>query len=151
MLTPETAEDLTAALRGLIRRTRTLNVRAREADPDVMPTWLAALLANLEHGEGSRLGDLAERLGVTASTLSRQVTYAESLGYARRAADPGDRRAACLTLTEDGAEALRSYRARFVRLLQEAVPDWTDEEGRDLVDRINRLGAAVDRFRDTRP
>ncbi|WP_420753473.1 MarR family winged helix-turn-helix transcriptional regulator [Rhodococcus sp. O3] len=151
MLAPETAEDLIAAVRALVRRSRSLNVRAQQADPEAMPNWLVALLANLEHGGGCRLGDLADRLGVTASTLSRQVAYAESLGYARRGADPDDRRAACLTLTEDGAEALRSHRARLVRLLQEVVPDWTDEEGRDLVDRLNRLGAAVDRFRDARP
>ena len=148
MLAPDTAEELIAALRALIRRTRSLNVRAGEVDPDVLPTWLVALLANLEHGDGCRLGDLADRLGVTASTLSRQAAYAESLGYVRRGADPDDRRAACLTLTEGGTEALRIYRARFVRLLQEVVPDWTDDEGRDLVDRLNRLGAAVDRFRD---
>ncbi|WP_068157164.1 MarR family winged helix-turn-helix transcriptional regulator [Rhodococcus phenolicus] len=150
MLAPDTAEELIAALRALIRRSRSLNARARAADPDVMPTWLVALLANLGSGEGCRLGDLADRLGITASTLSRQAAYAESLGYARRGADPDDRRASCLTLTDTGAEALHEYRSRFVRLLQEVVPDWTDEEGRDLVDRLERLAAAVDGFRDAR-
>lgn len=151
MLTPDTAEELISALRALIRRSRNLHARARASEPDVMPAWLVALLANLEHGEGCRLGDLADRLGVTASTLSRQVAHAESLGYARRNADPDDRRASSLTLSDAGTAALQEYRARFVCLLQDAVPEWTDDDGRDLADRLNRLSAAVESFPGVRP
>lgn len=151
MLSPTVAEELIAALRGLVRRSRAFDATARDTDPDALPGWLAALLAHLETTGCHRLGELADKQGVTASTLSRQLTYAESLGYAERQADPDDRRAARLVLTDKGATALRNHRMRYVAIVREAVPDWTDDEARELIERLSRLGAAVDRLPTAHP
>lgn len=143
MLSQRCAEDLVDALRLLARRSRLLDVTARGADPDALPTWLASLLANLEIAECTRLGELAERLGVTASTLSRQIAHAESLGYAVRTPDPDDRRAANVALTADGAAALGRHRAGYIALLREAIPEWTDHDAEELVELLTRLGDAI--------
>lgn len=60
-----------------------------------------------------RLGDegplsaarLARRLGFTRQTVAESTTILLRDGLVSRSADPGDRRAPLLTLTEDGAEA----------------------------------------------
>ncbi|WP_435277575.1 MarR family winged helix-turn-helix transcriptional regulator [Rhodococcus yananensis] len=141
VLSQGSAEAIVEALRVLVRRSRALNSGSRIAD--TLPTWLAGLLAHLEVSDGGRLGELADGLCVTASTLSRQLAHAETLGYAARTPDPDDRRAANVTLTAAGADALARHRAAHITLLRQAIPDWSDADAADLVERMMRLADAI--------
>ena len=48
------------------------------------------------------VGELAEHLGVTASTMSLTLKRLEEVGYIRRDRDPSDRRVTNVRLTEAG-------------------------------------------------
>jgi DNA-binding MarR family transcriptional regulator len=56
------------------------------------------------------IGSLAERLGVTQQAASKAVADLERRGYVRREADPGDRRARQVALTERGDAAIAAGR-----------------------------------------
>ena len=69
------------------------------------------------------VGELANHLGVTASTMSLNLTRLEKAGYISRERDPADRRVMNVLLTESG-ERLRSAQTmldpeRVHRLLHE--------------------------------
>jgi DNA-binding MarR family transcriptional regulator len=60
------------------------------------------LLLALAASPGGRMGDLAQRLGVTARALTPVTDGLESEGLITRVVDPADRRAFRLELTESG-------------------------------------------------
>ncbi len=66
------------------------------------------ILYHLGRAPGSRLKriDLAERLGLTASGVTRSLLPLEKLGLVSRQADPRDARVGFATLTEAGRELL---------------------------------------------
>ena len=69
---------------------------------------LAILLA-LGNARGGRLRrvDLAERLGMSQSSVTRLLAPLEKLGMVRRQVDPGDRRASYAELTDAGRRLAR--------------------------------------------
>lgn len=80
------------------------------------PACVAALVTVVRSGP-LRMGDLAEREGVTPASLSRVVASLERGGLLERSADPDDRRSAFVTATSEGrqvADALRSARAAIL-------------------------------------
>jgi DNA-binding MarR family transcriptional regulator len=60
---------------------------------------------------GTRLTDLAVRAGLGPSAMLQIVDDLERGGYVIRNADPTDRRAKLVTLTDDGLAAMRRTRA----------------------------------------
>lgn len=76
--------------------------------------------------EGTRITDLASRLGVTKQAVSQLVTELEELGVLERAPDPDDARARLVRFTElgragllDGLGLLRELEAECARELGE--------------------------------
>lgn len=67
------------------------------------------VFGNIE-ARGTRLTDLAARAGLGASAMLQIVDDLEQRGYLVRTADPTDRRAKLVSLTEDGLEAMRRTR-----------------------------------------
>ena len=57
--------------------------------------------------DGLRLTDLASRAGITAQSMGELVDDLEVKGYVERRADPGDRRAKRIHLTERGRKNAR--------------------------------------------
>jgi DNA-binding MarR family transcriptional regulator len=85
-VTTDRARELLLGVRGLVRRFSV----AERADVACCGVTVAQA-ATLEtlHREGAlRLGSLGRRLGVTPSTLTRNVERLEAAGLVRRAADP---------------------------------------------------------------
>ena len=58
-----------------------------------------------------RLSELSDRLHIAPRTATEVVDALESRGLVRRRADPGDRRATLVELTEHGAGILEAIRA----------------------------------------
>ena len=54
--------------------------------------------------DGTRVGVLAERAGVTKQAMAQLVAHLEEHGYVERVADPGDRRAKLVRATARGRE-----------------------------------------------
>jgi DNA-binding MarR family transcriptional regulator len=97
--------------------------------------------------EGSvRIGDLAERMGVTQQAASKAVGELESLGYVERAADPADGRVRRVGLSTRGREAVattRSVRAEIERELGEALgADRVEAARRAALDALEWVGGA---------
>lgn len=61
----------------------------------------ARTLAHVARAEGERQNVIAERLNVEAMSLSAMIDRLEARGLVAREADPTDRRAKCLRLTEN--------------------------------------------------
>lgn len=131
-----------------------------QSDPSRLDEWVrlgltmtqVRVLAMLEAEEGLRAGDLAARLEVQPSTVTRIVDRLERDHLVRRDVDPNDRRMVRHFVTNSGIEALtqlrRSGRARFnevferlseeqVERVVEALRDLT--EMFDIVDKKERV------------
>ena len=88
------------------------------------------LLAKLRHAGGAplRVTTLAERLGVDTPTVTRKVQQLERLGLVVREADPDDRRAFRISLTEAGNETLDRLTAAKRRWLDRLLTGWSPDE-----------------------
>jgi DNA-binding MarR family transcriptional regulator len=75
------------------------------------------LLQTLSDVSPARIGDLAERLHLASSTVSGLIAQMMSAGLVRRDTDPADRRAAVVTLTNEG----RAQLAQWERLHEQRI------------------------------
>ena len=98
------------------------------------------LLALLEENEnGVRQKDIAEKIGINASSLSEQIDRLEQDHYLERQANPEDKRSTLIVLTEKGKA--RAYEVQDER--QKAAADFcarlTDEEKDALIHLLDKL------------
>ena len=99
----------------LVRRIRRLIAeRARMVHPDLSPVAYSMLMALNESGS-RRASDLVGLFSVDKGAVSRQVQSLLELGLIERAPDPEDRRAAILSITEEGSRRLASIAAMVAR------------------------------------
>jgi DNA-binding MarR family transcriptional regulator len=77
---------------------------------DITPGQLRALRVLRHHGT-LRLSELSDHLRIAARSGTEVVDALESRGLVRRSADPGDRRATLVELTEHGEGVLDAIRA----------------------------------------
>lgn len=93
----------------------------------------------VEAGDGIRLGDLGERLGVDAPTVTRRAQQLEARGLLRRAADPLDKRAQLVQLTSAGTRSIEKATSAFRRWLEEVLADWSGSERHQLATLLERF------------
>ncbi|GAB2921014.1 MarR family winged helix-turn-helix transcriptional regulator [Streptomyces heilongjiangensis] len=98
-----------------------------------------ALLRQIADSDPMRPGELANRLGVEASHVTRQVQQLQKFGYVSRVPDPDDRRAQRIELTPAGQQAIDRVREAGVRGMQLALADWSSEELRQLAGLFHRM------------
>ncbi|MFG1665544.1 MarR family winged helix-turn-helix transcriptional regulator [Streptomyces sp. Y7] len=98
-----------------------------------------ALLRQVADTEPLRPGELAARLGVEASHVTRTVQQLQKSGYVTRVPDPQDRRAQRIELTEAGRQAIARVRDAGARGMQLALADWAPEELRELATLFHRM------------
>ena len=97
------ARALRAAIRALVRRF-SISERADVQCCD-MTVAQAATLEALQAEGPTRMGDLGRRLGVSPSTLTRNMSRLEERGWVRRASDAADGRVSRVHLTAAGVRA----------------------------------------------
>ncbi|OYD67157.1 MarR family winged helix-turn-helix transcriptional regulator [Rhodococcus sp. OK302] len=140
MVTPETAESVIHSLRALVRRHREIAWAGSHGQTrGALPEAMGALLSLMSADEVSRTTELAAKLRITASTLSRHAAQAEDAGYLQRQADPNDGRASLLSLTPSGKQALAVHRRAHTQRLLTHLHDWTEEEAAELARSLERL------------
>ncbi len=86
----------------------------------------AATLSALRLGGPTRAGDLGRRLGIDASTLTRNLDRLASRGLVKRVADAEDARARLAELTVAGREAAAAVAEQeeaFARSILDHLPD----------------------------
>ena len=114
-------------------------VRQAKSQPSLYPM----LRRIAEHQP--RLTELAELLNVDLSAVSRQVRQLEDRGLVARSADPDDRRAAMLSLTAEGKEALAEFRASQRRRMAELLEGWSRADRAALATLLTRLADDLER------
>jgi len=95
------------------------------------------ILYYLERAPGAKLRrvDLAERLGLTASGVTRSLIPLEKLGLVSRQSDPGDARVGFATLTATGRQLLTYAVTSVQTVAQEA----TASVPKDQIDGLSAL------------
>jgi DNA-binding MarR family transcriptional regulator len=102
-------EALADALGAIARQLRDRSAETL-APWDITPSHLRALRMLTRHGT-MRLSELSQRLEIAPRTATEVVDALESGDLVRRRADPGDRRATLVEVTEHGAGILAEIRA----------------------------------------
>jgi DNA-binding MarR family transcriptional regulator len=103
-------------------------------------------LWQLDQAPGSRLRrvDLATRLNVSQSTVTRLALPLEKLGFVQREADPRDARVGYVLLTKAGRQRVAEARATLERMAMDIFRDrWTGKEIATLGDLLGRLTASL--------
>jgi DNA-binding MarR family transcriptional regulator len=85
--------------------------------------------------DGSRLTVLAERSGFSKQAIAEVVDELERSGYAERTADPADRRAKLIRLTERG----RAAQLAAARILADMERTWARRLGADQIGMLRRM------------
>jgi DNA-binding MarR family transcriptional regulator len=88
----------------------------------------AALLRHLALAEPVRAGELATRLTVEASHVTRQVQQLERTGHVTRVPDPDDGRAQLIELTEAGRREVERMRAVGCLAVRQVLGGWPAED-----------------------
>jgi DNA-binding MarR family transcriptional regulator len=94
---------------------------------------------------GVRASDLAERLHVHKSTISRAVNSLERLGLIERAVHPDDGRAQQLRIHPDAKQRLESFRIRSHAWLDDLLVNWSEEDRSLFGTLLARLNSAAGR------
>ncbi|MFF4525126.1 MarR family winged helix-turn-helix transcriptional regulator [Streptomyces bluensis] len=97
------------------------------------------VLRQIADSEPLRPGELAGRLVVEASHVTRQVQQLQRAGYVTRVADRDDRRARRIELTPAGRSAVDRIQEVCRRGMRRSLADWSPEELRDLAALLHRL------------
>lgn len=111
---------------------------------------LGVLWVLAEAGE-SRLSDVAARLCLDPSTVSRQVRQLTDAGFVGRASDPDDGRAWRLDLTAAGRRVLADAQAGRRAALQAALTGWSATDRTALIDLLTRLADDLEGLADSPP
>ncbi|MGW4387755.1 MarR family winged helix-turn-helix transcriptional regulator [Streptomyces sp. NPDC004685] len=131
----ELAERLRAAIQLLLPELRAHGMQSR-----LTPSRLAALAALSAHGP-LRISDLATRMGIALSTVSRMVDLLDGFGWIEREADPEDQRATLIALNDTGQALLDSTRRQAATRLAERIDQLTADHRHTLHDALPALEA----------
>jgi DNA-binding MarR family transcriptional regulator len=98
-----------------------------------------AILRHIAESEPLRPGVLAVRLSVEASHVTRQLRQLEQDGYVIRVADPDDRRAQRIQITDAGLAAVERIREVSRRGMEMALAGWSEEDIEQLAALFRRM------------
>ncbi|WP_030332849.1 MarR family winged helix-turn-helix transcriptional regulator [Micromonospora parva] len=133
------AGELGLRLYDLVRSVRLLKQRRADEHPAI-PAGMLGMLVQIEQLSGDcHARDLAERIRLDASTVSRSVAALVAHGLVERRPDPTDKRATILAVTPAGRAALADSHRWYGEVLERALADWTPGE-------VAALSAALGRF-----
>ncbi|HTJ68980.1 MAG TPA: MarR family winged helix-turn-helix transcriptional regulator [Actinospica sp.] len=108
-------------------------------EPEGIDHGASMVLGVLYRRGPSRPSEIAQHTGLDLSTVSRHCRFQEDAGRLVKVADPADRRAHRLALTDAGVEHVdQLWRHRIARL-QEAVGHWSAADARTLSILAERL------------
>jgi DNA-binding MarR family transcriptional regulator len=128
----ETAARLRVAVARLARQLR------QQSPGGLTPSQWSALVTVEDH-QSLRIGDLADREGVSAPTATRLVASLEEAGLLSRTSDPADRRTSYIALTEAGREKLEWSRSVRTASLAERLSAMPDDEVRRILELLPLL------------
>jgi MarR family transcriptional regulator, organic hydroperoxide resistance regulator len=101
------------------------------------------VLATLSHGDGIMQQELSERLLVTKGNVCGLIDRAEAAGWVERRADPEDRRANRIFLTQTGRERLAVTLPDHHDLIQEILGPLGNQQLQELHDALDQIVARL--------
>jgi DNA-binding MarR family transcriptional regulator len=102
------------------------------------------LLARTLVADGpGRITDLADRLGLDPTTVTRQVATMEAAGLVRRRRDPHDARVSMIELAALGRRRMQEVQAAREARVGQLVESWTPADRRAFGDLLARFNAAI--------
>jgi DNA-binding MarR family transcriptional regulator len=143
--TPQRSRHLDDIAEGLPRRAALLShLFLKHTTLGVSRTEIGVLQAASERPQ--RITDLAAAEGVTQPAITLVVNRMAARGWVVRVADPGDRRAVLVVLTEAGHAAFDRIRAEYRALMHEEMATLDDESVEVLARAIDVLAELVERL-----
>lgn len=122
----------------LINRVSALSMRQMPLGHSDLTLSQFALLACVGRMPGSRTNEVAETMGLTAPTVSVALRRLEEEEWLRREADPKDKRASRLFITEKAAqiwEEMKTHRSKKIAHFMNAL---SEEEQGQLLDLLEK-------------
>ncbi len=148
----DATEDIVREVTGLVRALKDLHRGADlegDADGETLVGPSFVILWRLGEGGPQRVSALADALYVDISTVSRQLTALEEVGWVARRRDPADARAYLVELTSDGGRVLDRNRERRLTRLRRVLADWSAEDRQRLARDLARFNQALEAARAT--
>jgi DNA-binding MarR family transcriptional regulator len=138
---PDIAQQLESALNRLMLpgNRGPLCAPAIEAAPSGVDGQTWPVLQVLGRLGPSSVARVAQEIGMDRSGASRHASRLEDLGFVQRTADLIDRRAALLSLTDEGQNVFDELSGRLADYLHEMLRDWPRGQAEMLVDGIERM------------
>lgn len=121
---------------------------AREGLTDA--SW-APLMHLAEGGDGIPQGELAQRVGVDASSLVRLIDLLVARGFVERRIPPDDRRARHIVLTPAGEEEVLRVRSRVLSIERRMLADLDDRQIEQMMAALDGINARVQGLLDGEP
>ncbi|MET8625957.1 MarR family transcriptional regulator [Kitasatospora sp. NPDC004669] len=94
-------------------------------------------------GESMAAGDLAERAQLTTGAVTGVLNRLEKAGYARREADPGDRRRVRVVMADDAQQRILQVYGPFYERIGALFADYTPDETAVIADWFTRARAVL--------
>lgn len=142
---PAAASPEVIEIERALTRITYLSTRARQHDRLMATAGVpldraaVALLRQVADSDPLRPGELAQRLGVEASHVTRTVQQLQKSGHVTRVPDPDDGRAQRIQLTDTGRQAIDRIRDAGSRGMQLALAKWSPEELGQLAALFHRM------------
>lgn len=137
---PQPPEELLELLHDVLRAVR--RDAAEQLGQDITPGQLRMLRTLDRCDRPVRLGELAAVLDVAPRSVTSKVDHAEADGWIRRVADPRDRRATLVELTEEGHDLLDRISAQRHEGVRARLEVLEADEQRTLLDLLRRVAGA---------
>ena len=115
--------------------------RDRIARATGLPLTIASIgaLRVVEQGNSPSATEVAHKLGIDPSTVSRQLRPLEEQGLVTRTVDDSDRRVTRLSVTAAGRRALERVERSAIDTLASALESWSADDRALLAQLITRL------------
>lgn len=137
----ETVVELVDEMSLLLRAARAMAQRT-SARVD-MPAPLLGLLWTLYVHGALRQNQLAEKLCISESALSRQIAVLAADGLIERARCEDDGRVSLVQISEAGREWMNTALEHRVDEYAPKFADWSEEQTREVLETIARLRQAI--------
>jgi DNA-binding MarR family transcriptional regulator len=144
----DVADTAAQVLAELVPRLARVIAGALEADPEVALSLRQYRILERLAERPHRTTELATTSGVTQPTASAAVTSLETRGLVARAADPDDRRATLIALTDAGQAILDTAKDRILDRLRLVTAEMSEADAAALGRLQPILVAGMDRARE---
>ena len=136
------AQELLEGVSSLVRAVRCIEHRHLAGDGGLRRSDASVLKVLMKDGE-QRGGEIAGKLGVDASVVSRQLTALEADGLVSRRPDPADARVGLVSLSSQGKAQLEALYSSYTRQLRTALADLDDDAMTAAAATMQRVAGAI--------